>query len=143
MEDFKEVEISGQNFQIGRMTPEVGARIGNLLITSILKIRGRGDNNEGSPSVTPTPEEAIEGMWVVATDTLSEENYSYIQRRCLLVCSQRITADSPAAPVLMKDGRWASKELSRDIAAVNSLIAESLKFNLAGFFGQGSKVAGA
>jgi hypothetical protein len=66
---------------------------------------------------------------------LSEDDFTYIQDKCLKVCSEVLPAG--LAPVLDKSGFFGVTDLEDDTMTVLALTAHAIIFNLQGFF-QGS-----
>ena len=138
MENTKELTIVNKQFQLKRIDAQAGAWILTVLISAMFKA---SSGEESSPSEQSEFDKAdpvekanstVAAMWISVGTTVSLEAYRQIQRYCLQTCLLYI-ANNPV-PLISTDGRWADKELERDIPVVNQLITAVLQFNLAPFF---------
>lgn len=135
-ETTKELDLDGKRYQLRKMTPLVGSWISNVLISSSISASsgsGSGESSEEFNKLSPQDkaEAAVNALWLVAASRLSEDNYTKIQRYCLLVCSQYIQGGGAAVPIFREDGKFA---LEQEPAVVNRLILEALQFNIVPFF---------
>lgn len=139
----KDVTIDRHRFQLGRMTPLVGSRILNVLISSSVKTISEASQSEdktGQASFNALSSEekardTVATLWMLAAANTSEEIYSQLQKYSLQACAIYVgESDAPPIPVLAKNGRWADRTLEEDVKTVNKLILESLQFNLSAFF---------
>lgn len=142
--DYKDVEIEGKAFRVGRMTATVGARILNVLLSAGAKAQAKEtstpeEKDEAKMAFEELSEEekaniAISSTWIMVGSSISSEVYSEIQMNCLRVCLLYPQSDSSPIPVVMANGKWATSEIEKDLPVVNQLIIEALQFNLAPFF---------
>ena len=137
----KNVEIEGARYQLSKMTAMAASRIKNLLlaaaVSSPMAKAAAEQRGAAEQAVAPTPENAdgaVVVMWITAGQVLDEGVYSQIQTICLKTVAECVEGSEAAIPIMMADGRWANKDLERNPTAVDSLIIEALKFNIAPFF---------
>lgn len=146
MEDTKVISIKEQSFQIARMSPRTACLIRNWLLFSFSEYMQShlNDAPTESPTMEKDPQEKAENvvglMWLLSSNFLSEETLTRVQTHCLKVCAYRDEALSGYLPVTMTDGRWAASSVmaEKDAVGVDTLITESLKFNLSPFFVEGA-----
>jgi len=132
-----DVIVNEKPYRIGRLTASCGSWIRSVLVGSI-KVSGEGkDDPELEKRMSEMdPKERADGLvqmlWTTCGSGLSEEAYRTVQTRCLQVVSMENGAGP--VPVMMKDGRFAVKDLEYDGPTVDRLVVEVLKFNIAPFF---------
>lgn len=134
-ENFKEVEVKGRKFVIRKFD----ARTGSFMLIKVTGLIGpmlKGLNiskvkvEEGKiPDISGID---IAGM-VSGLSTLKEEDFNYINDKCLQICFENL----PAGPtqVMNSNGTFGVSDLDTDSATTLALVAHTLIFNVTGFFG--------
>lgn len=128
MEMYKDVEIGGVKYQIGRMTARTGSWIAAQIISKVL------------PSVIES-QMPLEGL-PSSRSEMSEIEFQNIQDHCLNVCKkyELIGSTEAAVPVMARFGVFAVKDLEYDLLTVLALTIHALLFNISPFFeGDGLK----
>jgi hypothetical protein len=130
-------------YRVGRLTAFTGNWIRSVLLTAALK-QSAGPSGEALDEKDHAaidqmdPERRADGliatMWLMGASSVGEADYQRIQLHCLQVCSKILPESGTTVPILMKDGRWALKELEYDIPVINELVIKTLQFNLSSFF---------
>lgn len=123
---FKDVELGGNKYQIGKIPAIPATWIAMQILTKML------------PAAV---EQAFRGQtsgfnFAANRPSLSEEEFYNIQKHALSVCKRYDTVGGQvvAQPVFMASGEWAFADLADDGVTVLGLTAHSLIFNIAPFF---------
>lgn len=141
-EKFKDIEINGRKFRISKF----GARDGSYMLIKVTgflapmfaKIDFSKMKNVKKPEDVDISAIDIPGV-IAGLGSLSEEDFSYIQEKCLKVCSEPLQAGF--IPVLNDNGSFGVSNLEDDTITVISLTAHALIFNFTSFF-EGSVLSG-
>lgn len=143
----KDVEIDGKKYQVEKLDAVTASWILNSLVAASAEMQRPADTSTASVPdkvATLTAKEredmaqaTVALMWTMAGSKLPIDKYRYIQQTALQACFWQ-SADSPTTttfePVMMRDGRWANRELSDNVKTVTRLITEVLQFNLSAVF---------
>ena len=124
----KDVEISGQRYQIGKMSARSGSWIVVQLITKLMPM---GIENQLG----------IEGLSSGRSE-MSEAEFLNIQDHCLDVCRryEMVAGQEVAMPIMARPGVFAFKELESNLLTILALTVHALLFNVTPFFeGDGLK----
>ena len=121
----KEIEIAGQKFQINPMTPKDARWVFHLFVSTAMKVT---DGSISKPWEMPITAEkrvqaAVDGMWTHCVPVIPPKLFARVQHYALLSCR-----------VCGAKGYWAKYrpvDLTRDSAVIDTLIMESVKWNLA------------
>lgn len=117
----KDVDVGGKQYQVGKMTAQVGCWIAMQLFTKML------------PSAVEN-QVGLEGMPTARTQ-LSEEEFYNIQNHCLAVCKRyELVGEVKTAQPILHSGRMAFKDLDTDLLSVLGLTVHALIFNVKPFF---------
>jgi hypothetical protein len=124
MDSFKDVEINGVRYQVGRMTARTGSWILAQIFTKIMPATVEGNLGFDLPG---------------GRSEMSEEEFHNLQDHCLAVCSRYEelppgSGRETAMPIMASPGVFAVKELEYDLVAVLGLTIHALVFNVACFF---------
>lgn len=138
MVSYKDVEINERTFRIKKFD----ARTGSFMVFKITKMLAPIVKNLDLKKITDVKEASDVDLGAFDLSTimnelgsLSEDDFTYIQDRCLKVCSEVLPAG--LSPVLDKNGFFGVTDLEEDTMTVLALTAHAIIFNLTGFF-QGS-----
>lgn len=110
-EAFKDVTLKGRKWRIGKFNPLVGS----FLVLGIFpKLKSATDFS-----------------------ALSREEFSQLQRDCLMVCSEvTVVGDKELpVPVMTAGGEWSVKGIEDDLTTVLGLTIHAIQFNMS-FFGE-------
>lgn len=124
-EKFRDIEISGRRFRIGRFDARTGSYIAFRLMTQILPMgmdsEVFGGIGESLPKNRPM---------------MSRDEFMELQNDCLRVCSEIQSVGGNDAPVLvlMPSGEWGVAGLEDDAVMVIALTVHALVFNVSSFF---------
>jgi len=126
IEMFKDAEIGGSKYQIGRMTARNGSWITMQILSKILPQAISGQMSQ------------IEGLGALPANRseMSEAEFQNIQEHCLAVCRRYETigtAETPL-PIMARPGVFAMPELEYDLITIFALTAQTLIYNIAPFF---------
>jgi hypothetical protein len=131
-ENYKDIEIKGRKFRIQKFD----ARTGSYMVVKLMGIIGPMVKNIDVKAVMKAKK--VEDVDVNLTEAfsgisgLSEEDFSYVQDRCLGVCYEMLPAG--LAAVLMPDGSYGVTGIDTDVTTVMALTVHALIFNVSGFF---------
>jgi hypothetical protein len=132
-----DVKIGESTYRISRLTADKGSWIRGVLISAIMKQQDESTTDNSGELDKIDPVERANGlvaaMWLLSAGTVDQETYRRVQMNCLQVCSI-IPEGLDPLPILMKDGKWAFKELEYDAATVDEIVVKTLQFNLSPFF---------
>jgi len=120
-EMFKEVEVSGRRFRIGRLDALTGSYITTLILMQMLPF--------GDAQVT-------EGHVTKSRSLMDKATFLDVQSECLKVVAElKEVGDNMAPlPIMLSDGRWGVEGLDTDTMTILTLTIHSLIFNIADFF---------
>lgn len=123
-ETFKDIEVNGRRFRIGRLDALTGSYIVTTIMMQMLPM-GMDSSLPGLP----------EGR-----SMMSKETFMDIQKDCLKVVSELKSIGDSEAPILimLPDGRWGVEDIEDDTLLVMSLTLHALMFNLSDFFQEGA-----
>ncbi len=124
-EQFKDVEVNGRRFRIGRFDALTGSYITTLLLMQMLPMG---------------LEDRIPGVSSKGKSIMDKETFMDIQRDCLKVVSELKPVGDSIAPmlVMLPDGRWGVDGIEDDTLIVITLTISVLAFNLSDFFQEGA-----
>lgn len=119
-EMFKEVEVSGRKFKIGKLDALTGSYITTLVLMQML----------------PFGDAQITGEARKNTSLMSKDTFFDVQMDCLKVVTELkdIGGNMAPLPVMLSDGRWGVEGLDTDTMTVLTLTLHALIFNIADFF---------
>lgn len=135
---YKDVEINDRTFRIKKFD----ARTGSFMIFKITKMLAPIVKNLDLAKLKDVKEASdvdlgafdLSGI-MTELGNLSEDDFTYIQDKCLQVCSEVLPAG--LTPVIDKNGFFGASDLEEDTMTVLALTAHAIIFNVHGFF-QGS-----
>jgi hypothetical protein len=140
-ENYKDVVISGRTFRIKKFGAKTGAfmaiKITGLLAPLVKNIDFGKLKEVKDISEVDTGAFNLSGI-MDGLGSLSEQDFNYIQDKCLQVCSEVLPAG--VAPVLKTDGTFGVTGLDEDTMTVLALTVHTIMFNVKGFF-SGSPLA--
>lgn len=138
-EPLKIENINGHEYHIGYLQANVGSYLLNRLIKQFRKMLSNmdtdGDEQEQKePEISDT--EFSESLIMTLITDLDFEDFNNLQRHALLVVTRTDHAGERAfqQPIILRNGTFAYKEMSTDIATVQALTAKTLFANLGPFF---------
>lgn len=122
---YKEVELGGRRWRIGRFDALTGSYISTLIVMQLLpfgvgELAGLGSISSGK-------------------SLMSKETFIEVQKDCLkVVCELKLVGESVMPlPVMFPDGRWGAADLEDNAPIVMGLTAQVLMFNILDFFPEG------
>jgi hypothetical protein len=139
VQSYKDVEINERTFRIKKFD----ARTGSFMVFKITKILAPIVKNLNLNKLKDVKEASdveldafnLSGI-MTELGNLSEDDFTYIQDKCLKVCSEVLPGG--LAPVVdPQTGFFGVSDLEEDTMTVLALTAHAIIFNLQGFF-QGS-----
>ena len=122
-EEFKDIELGGRKWRIGRFDARTGSFIAFTLLTKMLPMG---------------LEEGIKNL-PVNRPFISKEEFISIQEDCLKICQEvKEGKNSKEAflPVMLPDGRWGVADIETDIITVLGLTTHAILFNVSSFFAE-------
>lgn len=122
-EQFKDIELMGRRWRIGRFDALTGSYISSMLLMQVLPM---GLEEQLGIKIPMATERSL----------MEKKTFMELQADCLRVCSEikNVSGVPAALPVLLPDGRWGVEEIETDIAIVMGLTVHALIFNIADFF---------
>lgn len=125
-EKYKEIDLGGKRWRIGRFDALTGSYISTLLVMQLLPL-GLG-NALGLENVSG------------GKTLMSKETFIDVQKDCLkVVCELKLVGDVVMPlPVMLEDGRWGIGEIEDDAPTVMGLTIQALIFNISDFFEEGA-----
>lgn len=122
-EQFKDIELMGRQWRIGRFDALTGSYIASMLLMQVLPM---GLEDQLGIKIPIASERSL----------MDKKTFMELQADCLSVCSEVKTLSGvPAAlPVLLPEGRWGVEDIETDIAIVMGLTVHALIFNISDFF---------
>lgn len=123
-EMFKDVEVNGRQWRVGRFDALTGSYITALLLMQML----------------PMGVDSAMGSLPEGRSLMNRETFTEVQKECLKVVSELKEIGNNVAPIpaMLPDGRWGVDDLETDITTVIPLTIHALAFNLADFFQEGA-----
>ena len=124
-EPYKDVEIGGRKWRIGRFDALTGSYIATLLLMQMLPM-GLDEKVSGGALASLSKDRSL----------MDKATFMSIQIDCLKVISeiQSIGGVATTLPILLVDGRWAVPDLENDLITVLALTVHTLIFNISDFF---------
>ena len=121
-EAFKELEVSGRKFRVGRFDALTGSYIVTLILMQMLPMGL--DTQLGL------------GAFSQGRSLMDKNTFFDVQRDCLKICSeiQSVGNVSTPLPVMLEDGRWGVADIENDASIVLALTIHTLVFNVTDFF---------
>jgi len=127
---FKDIELGGRKWRIGKFDAFTGSFMlikVTSIISPLLKNIDFKDVKKASDISGLNFTEMLAGI-----TNLSEQDFNYIQKKCLGVCCECLPADF--TPVLNENGTFGVMELENDTSTVLGLTVHALMFNVTSFF---------
>ncbi len=123
---FKDVEIGGRKWRIGRFDALTGSYITMLVLMQMLPMGL--DEQVGLGSVGK------------GRSLMDKKTFFDVQCDCLKVCSEVQTIGNADAPtlVMLPDGRWGVGGVENDSITILALTLHALIFNISDFFQEGA-----
>lgn len=125
-ETFKDLEVQGKRWRVGKFDALTGSYIAYKLLFQMLPMGMEGQ---------------MEGVELPAgRATMSKAEFIDLQKDCLSVCSELtyVGSQEVAIPIMNQSGRWLVEGLENDTMLVMMLTIHSLVFNVSGFFQEGT-----
>jgi hypothetical protein len=123
--EYKDVEINGRKFRIGRFDAIEGSymlfKIVGVISPLISKMSSPSSDGEVNYS------DVLSGI-----TTLSKKDFKEIQLSCLGICSEHLPAGF--AKVINENGSYGVMGIEKDTATVLNLTVQALMFNVSDFF---------
>ena len=121
-EAFKDVELGGRRWRIGRFDAMTGSYITMLVLMQMLPMGL--DEQIGIGSVSK------------GRSLMDKKTFFDVQSDCLKVCSELQLVGETTAPVMvmLPDGRWGVGGVEDDITVILGLTVHTLIFNISDFF---------
>lgn len=121
-EPFKDVEISGRKWRVGRFDAMTGSYITMLVLMQMLPMGL--DEQVGLGSVSK------------GRSLMDKKTFFDVQSDCLRVCSELQSIGDNVAPVrvMLDDGRWGVSGVEDDVTIILALTIHTLIFNISDFF---------
>lgn len=133
--EYKDVEINGRKFRIGRFDALEGSYMLFKIVGVISPVIAKMGVPSASGEVNYT--DMLSGI-----TTLSKKDFKEIQLSCLEICAEHLPAGF--APVLNENGSYGVMGIEKDTPLVLNLTVQALMFNVADFFeGSPSNLLGA
>lgn len=122
-EVFKDVELNGYKFRIGRFDALLGSYIAFTLLTKMLP-SGIEQQVMGDQSLPK------------GRTSMSKEEFIELQKDCLKICHllKDVGGKEVPVPILTSYGEWATDGLNEDVMTVLVLTIHVLIFNIVPFF---------
>lgn len=141
IENYKDVEINGRTFRIRKFDARTGSFM-LIKITGLLAPLFKNMDLSKFKDVKNVSEIKLDALNIPGLmsglGNLSEEDFEYVQGKCLQVCSEVLPAG--LTPVLNSNGTFGVTGIEDDTMTVLALTAHTLIFNVKGFF-SGSPLA--
>lgn len=121
-EAFKDVELGGRRWRIGRFDAMTGSYITMLVLMQMLPMGL--DEQIGIGSIGK------------GRSLMDKKTFFDVQSDCLKVCSELQQVGESVAPVMvmLPDGRWGVGGVEDDITIILALTVHTLIFNISDFF---------
>lgn len=126
-EAFKDVELGGRKWRVGRFDAMTGSYITMLVLMQMLPMGmdeqiGIGSLGKGGRSL------------------MDKKTFFDVQADCLKVCSelQQVGESVAPIPVMLDDGRWGVGGVEEDVPTILALTVHTLIFNISDFFQEGA-----
>lgn len=145
VENHKDVTINERTFRIKKFDARTGAFM-LLKITGMIAPLLKGVDLNKFTTITSPGDIDLSGLNLTSILSelgnllcnLSEEDFTYIQDKCLKLCSEALPAG--LTPVLAANGAFGVLNLEEDTMTVLALTVHTIMFNVQGFF-SGSPLA--
>lgn len=133
-ETYKDIEISGRNFRIHKMTPDIGGYV-------CLKVIGMITPIFNSINIKSSDIENIGGILekINLTQTitslileLKESDFRMIQSKCLESCSEVLPGN--ITPVRRSNGTWGAIGIESNAPLALALTMHAIVYNVSDFF---------
>jgi hypothetical protein len=129
-EAFKDIELAGRKWRIGKMDPLTGSYLATKLMAKV------GHVAVGIASGNVTDQVVMAMAIAQEIGSFSKAEFLEIQMDCLVVCKeiqQQQGIDFPLQ-IIMPDGKWGVQDLEDDVVTVLALVTHTVIFNLTPFF---------
>lgn len=140
-ENYKDIQINERKFRIKKFSALTGGfmviKLTGLLAPIFKKLDFSKLKDVKDPNQVDIGSFNISSI-MAELGSISEEDFSFVQSKCLQVCYEQLPAGS--TPVLDSSGNFAVIGLEEDTMAALALVVHTLVFNLQGFF-SGSPLA--
>lgn len=125
-EAFKDVEVGGRKWRIGRFDAMTGSYITMLVLMQMLPMG--------------MDEQIGMGSLGKGRSLMDKQTFFDVQADCLKICSELQTVGDSVAPipVMLSDGRWGVGGVEEDMPTVLALTVHTLIFNISDFFQEGA-----
>jgi hypothetical protein len=134
-DNYKDVTINGRTFRIRKFSAKVGAfmvlKVTGLIAPLFKNVDLNKLMNVKGPEDIDLSTFNFAGI-MAELGNLSEDDFNYIQDRCLQVCSESLPAG--LTPVLNPNGSFGVLNLEDDTMTVLALTVHVLMFNLKSVF---------
>jgi hypothetical protein len=135
VEHFKDVEVNGRMFRIRKFDALTGSfmliKITGLMAPLLKNLDMSKLKNVNEASDVQLDAFNLPGI-MAELGNLPEEDFKYIQGKCLRVCHESLSAG--LTPILNENGSFAVMGLDEDTMTVMALTVHALVFNVKGFF---------
>lgn len=125
-EAFKDVEVGGRRWRIGRFDAMTGSYITMLVLMQMLPMG--------------LDEQVGLGTLGKGRSLMDKQTFFDVQADCLKICSELQTVGDSVAPipVMLSDGRWGVGGVENDVTTILALTIHTLIFNISDFFQEGA-----
>lgn len=141
VENYKDIDINERKFRIKKFSALTGGfmliKIAGILAPFFKNLDLSKFKDAKDPSEVNLAALNIPGI-MAELGNLSEDDFNYIQKKCLQVCSEMMPAG--LVPILNDNGSFGVIGLEEDTMTVLALTVHTLIFNVKGFF-HGSPLA--
>lgn len=125
-EMYKEIDLGGRKWRIGRFDALTGSYITTLLMMQML----------------PMGMEDQMGLSSMAAgrSLMNKQTFFDVQKDCLRVVHElKLVGDMMAPmPLMLEDGRWGVADIENDVPTILGLTIQALVFNISDFFQEGA-----
>jgi hypothetical protein len=125
-EAFKDVDLGGRKWRIGRFDAMTGSYITMLVLMQMLPMGM--DEQIGVGSIGK------------GRSLMDKKTFFDVQADCLKICSelQQVGESVAPIPVMLDDGRWGVGGIEDDMPTILALTIQTLIFNISDFFQEGA-----
>ena len=125
-EAFKDVDLGGRRWRIGRFDAMTGSYITMLVLMQMLPMG--------------MDEQVGMGSLGKGRSLMDKQTFFDVQADCLKICSELQTVGDSVAPipVMLSDGRWGVGGIEDDMPTILALTVHTLIFNISDFFQEGA-----
>ena len=124
---FKEIEVEGRRFILGKMNPLQGSYIAFKLVGKLLPIMKNLPENDEELNLTELAC-SLETLF-----DMPQKDFEFIQKSALTCVSEQLPAGN--TPVIDRAGNFGVLDV--DTPLIMNLTVQSLMFNMSGFFNEG------